>query len=112
MLLIHDLLQLRAQVLQLRRVVIWIPWIINFTLEKPGVLRGPRHLINLIAQRLLLRAVLGVLLWIERANGVGSLEHHVLKEVADASDARSLIHRADFGQPTRGDHIGLIGARN
>ena len=42
---------------------------------------------------------------------MGSLEHHVLKEVGDPGYGGSLVHRADLGNPAGGD-VGISAARD
>ena len=112
MLLVHQRLQLCTEARKFRGVVLGIPCIGDGSLEVAVVLRAPSELVDLVADRLLAGAVVGIARRIAGADGVGALEHHVFKEVTDASDSRALIDRAHLGQPASRDGVRLVMARD
>jgi len=63
-----------------------------------------RHLVaHVVSHLLLLVDELQVEGDVLGADDVGALEHHVLKEVRDAGDARPFVRRADASHPAGGD---------
>ena len=112
LLLVHQRLQLCTQACKFRGVVLGIPCVGDGSLEVAVVLRAPSELVDLVADRLLAGAVVGIARRIAGADGVGPLEHHVFKEVTDASDAGALIDGAHLGQPASRYGVRLIMPRH
>jgi len=108
--LLHQAVEFGAELLHLGGVVEGVPGVVDLAGGEAAVLLGEVEVEQLLADPALGVAELGILLGVVGPDGVGALEHHVLKEVADAGDARALVDRADLGDPAGGDDVGLIGA--
>ena len=104
--------ELPAEHAEFLGIVRRVPWVVDLATKKAVVLPRPDGPVDLVADRLLLGAVGRVFRGILGADRVGALEHHVLEEMADAGDARPLIHAPDPGDPAGGDRVGLVGPRH
>ena len=109
---VHQRLQLFAKRRNLWRIEVRVPRIVDLTLVVPRVLPIPNEIIDARAKCRLPSAIVRIKFRITRADRVCSLEHHVLKEVTDSSDARTLVDRANLRNPTSRNDVGLIMSRH
>ena len=108
----HQRFKFSTKQTQLLRVIRWVPRIVDLTAVQTLILSRPHDLVDLVTNDFLILAILRIPIRIACADRVGAFEHHVLKEVADSGDARSLVDAADFCDPSSAHHMRLISSRN
>ena len=103
----HEFVEALVQLLPVRRLVLRFHQVVNFAPAIGGAHFGLLDP-HLVADLLLFGQDFLVLLVILRADGLRSLEHHVLEEMGGAGDAGSLVGRAHVRDPAARDRRRIV----